>query len=64
VLAFVGINDLVSAGLTIRMRTFEILPVWIVIGIIYLIWITAVSKLMDVVYEKKKVPGIELDLQS
>jgi polar amino acid transport system permease protein len=64
VLAFVGINDLISAGLTIRMRTFEILPVWIVIGVIYLVWITAVSKIMDIVYEKKKIPGIELDLQS
>ena len=63
-LAFVGIGDLISAGLTIRMRTFEILPVWIVIGIIYLIWITGVSKIMDIVYEKKKIPGIELDMQS
>jgi polar amino acid transport system permease protein len=64
VLAFVGINDLVNAGLTIRMRTFEILPVWIIIGLIYLIWITTVSKIMDVIYEKKKIPGVELDLQS
>ncbi len=63
-LAFVGISDLVSAGLTIRMRTFEIIPVWIVIGIMYLIWITVFSKIMDIVYEKKKIPGIELDMQS
>jgi polar amino acid transport system permease protein len=63
-LAFVGIGDLISAGLTIRMRTFEILPVWIVIGIIYLIWISSVSKIMDIVYEKKKLPGLELDMQS
>ncbi len=63
-LAFVGISDLVSAGLTIRMRTFEIIPVWIVIGIMYLIWITVFSKIMDTVYDKKKIPGIELDMQS
>src|SRR4030042_7112131 len=43
-LAFVGLFDLVSAGLSIRMRTFEILPVWIVIGAIYLVWITGFSK--------------------
>jgi polar amino acid transport system permease protein len=63
-LAFVGLFDLVSAGLSIRMRTFEILPVWIVIGAIYLVWITGFSKIMDVIYEKKKIPGVELIMQS
>ncbi len=62
--AFVGLFDLVSAGLSIRMRTFEILPVWMVIGIIYLIWITGFSKIMDIIYERKKIPGVELNLQS
>lgn len=62
-LAYVGLFDLVSAGLSIRMRTFEILPVWIVVGVIYLIWITAVSKLADVIYERKKIPGVELNMQ-
>jgi polar amino acid transport system permease protein len=64
VLTFVGIGDLINAGLAIRMRTFEILPVWIIIGILYLVWITGVSKIMDIIYEKKKIPGIELDMQS
>jgi polar amino acid transport system permease protein len=63
-LAFVGLFDLVSAGLSIRMRTFEILPVWISIGAIYLAWITSVSKIMDIVYERKKIPGVELAMQS
>ena len=63
-LAFVGLFDLVSAGLSIRMRTFEILPVWIAIGAIYLVWITGVSKIMDVIYERKKIPGVELAMQS
>ncbi len=62
--AFIGLFDLVSAGLSIRMRTFEILPVWIVIGIIYLVWITGFSKIMDIIYERKKIPGVELDMQS
>ena len=62
-LAFVGLFDLVSAGISIKMRTFEILPVWIVIGGIYLIWITGFSKIMDVIYEKKKIPGVELLMQ-
>jgi polar amino acid transport system permease protein len=63
-LAFVGLFDLVSAGISIRSLTYQILPVWIVIGLIYLTWITGFSKLMDIVYEKKKIPGVELAMQS
>ncbi len=64
VFSFVGLMDLVGAGRSIIFRTMEVLPVWIFIGIIYLIWITGVSKLMDVIYEKKKIPGVELDMLS
>jgi len=63
-LAFVGLFDLTSAGLSIKGITYQVLPVWIVIGAIYFVWITGVSKLMDVIYERKKIPGVELDLQS
>ena len=63
-LAFVGIMELVGAGRSILINNMQILQVWIVVGIIYLIWITSFSKLMDVIYEKKKIPGIELDMQS
>jgi polar amino acid transport system permease protein len=62
--AFVGLFDLVSAGMSIRMWTYQILPVWLVIGAIYLIWITGFSKLMDVIYEKKRIPGVEFIVQS
>ncbi len=62
-LAFVGLFDLVSAGISIKLWTFQILPVWIVIGAIYLIWITSVSKIMDIIYEKKKIPGVEFVMQ-
>ncbi|MCW3982915.1 MAG: amino acid ABC transporter permease [Candidatus Bathyarchaeota archaeon] len=62
-LAFVGLFDLTAAGIALRFSTFQILPVWIVIGIIYLIWITSFSKIMDIVYEKKRIPGIELNMQ-
>ena len=61
--AFVGLFDLVSAGMSIRMWTYQILPVWLVIGAIYLIWITGFSKFMDIIYEKKKIPGVELMMQ-
>ena len=63
-LAYVGLSDLVSAGISIKGITYQILPVWLVIGAIYLVWITGFSKLMDIIYEKKKIPGIELMVQS
>jgi polar amino acid transport system permease protein len=62
--AYVGLFDLVSAGMSIRMWTYQILPVWLVIGAIYLIWITGFSKLMDIIYEKKRIPGVEFIVQS
>jgi polar amino acid transport system permease protein len=62
-LAFVGFMDLVGAGRAILINNMQILQVWIVIGVIYLIWITSFSKVMDVIYEKKKIPGVELIMQ-
>jgi polar amino acid transport system permease protein len=64
VLAYVGLFDLVSAGMAIKGITYQILPVWIVIGAIYLVWITGFSKIMDMIYERKKIPGVELMMQS
>jgi polar amino acid transport system permease protein len=64
VLATVGIKDLVSAGISIKGIEYVILPVWLLIGGIYLVWITGFSKIMDRIYEKYKIPGIELDMQS
>jgi polar amino acid transport system permease protein len=64
VLSFVGLLDLVGAGRTIIFGTMEVLPVWFIIGLIYLVWITGFSKLMDVIYDKKKIPDVELAMQS
>src|SRR4030043_2005760 len=62
-LAYVGLSDLVSAGISIKGITYQILPVWLVIGMIYLAWITGFSKLMDLIYEKKRIPGVEFLMQ-
>jgi polar amino acid transport system permease protein len=62
-LAFVGLFDLVSAGKAISFATFQVLPVWLVIAAIYLAWITGVAKLADIIYERKKIPGVELIMQ-
>jgi ABC-type amino acid transport system permease subunit len=60
VLSYVGLMDLVGAGRSILFRNMEILPVWIIVAIIYLVWITGFSKMMDIIYERKKIPGVEL----
>jgi polar amino acid transport system permease protein len=62
VLSYVGLMDLLGAGRSIIVNTMEILPVYIIVAIIYLAWITSFSKLMDIIYERKKIPGIELDM--
>jgi len=63
VVAYVGLFDLVGAGREIIGLTYDVLPVWLVIAGIYLAWITGFTKLMDIIYEKKKIPGVELLLQ-
>jgi polar amino acid transport system permease protein len=63
-LGFLGFMDLVGAGLSIKGSNYEILPVWLAIGVIYFVWITGFTKIMDVIYEKKKIPGVELAMQS
>jgi len=62
-LSFVGFLDLLGAGRSIMIVNMEILPVYIVVAVIYLVWITSFSKMMDIIYEKKKIPGIELLMQ-
>ena len=62
-LSFVGFLDLLGAGRSIMIVNMEILPVYIVVAIIYFVWITSFSKMMDIIYEKKKIPGVELLMQ-
>jgi polar amino acid transport system permease protein len=63
VLGVLGFQDLVGAGQAIKGSNYEILPVWLVIAAIYFVWITGFTKVMDIIYEKKKIPGVELIMQ-
>jgi polar amino acid transport system permease protein len=62
-LAYIGFMDLVGAGRSILINNMQIIPVWLVVAAIYFIWITGFSKGMDILYEKKKIPGVELLMQ-
>lgn len=59
-LGLIGVLDLTGAGRTIIGQTYRVLETWVVIAIIYLIWITAFTKITDIIYEKNKIPGIEM----
>lgn len=64
VLSYVGLMDIVGAGRSIIYGSLEVLPVWIFVALIYLVWITGFSKMMDIIYEKKKIPGVEFAMLS
>jgi len=61
-LGVVGARDLTRVGRAVVSYTYRVLETWIFIAIIYLVWITVVTKIADIVYERKKIPGIEISV--
>ena len=59
-LGFVGFMDLTGAGRTIAGQAYIIIPAWLIIAAIYLTWITMFTKVADIIYERKKIPGLEI----
>jgi polar amino acid transport system permease protein len=60
--AWIGTIDLTGAGRTIAGQMYAVLETWVFIAIIYLVWVSAFTKIADIVYERKKIPGIELSV--
>jgi len=58
-LLLIGVPDLTSAGKTIASWTWRVLETYTFIALIYLIWISVVMKILDIIYERVKIPGIE-----
>jgi polar amino acid transport system permease protein len=61
-LLVIGIRDLTAAAMTVVGQTYRVLETYLFIALLYLVWITAFTKIADTVYEKKKIPGIEISL--
>ena len=59
-LLVIGVPELTSALYTIASWTWRILETFIFGALIYLLWITALMKFLDVLYNKVKIPGIEI----
>ena len=60
--ALIGGFDLAAVGKTIAGLTYDVIGAYSLVAVIYLVWITAFTKAADIIYEKKKIPGIELSV--
>lgn len=56
----IGVRDLTSAGKSIASWTWRVLETYPFIALIYLLWISVVMKILDILYNKVKIPGIEI----
>jgi len=59
-LLVIGVKDVTAVGKSIAGLSFRYLEVYAFVAIIYLIWISVMMKITDIVYEKVKIPGIEI----
>ncbi len=61
-LIIIGVRELTSIAKTIAAQTFRPLEVYFTIAIIYFIWITIMLKMMDIVYRRVRIPGLEVSI--
>lgn len=61
-LLFIAVNELTGVARGIVSLTFRSLETYGFIALIYLAWISAVAKIADVLYERWKIPGVEISV--
>jgi len=59
-LLVIGVEDLTAVGKNLAGLTYRNMEVYSFVAIIYLIWISVMMKILDIVYERVKIPGIEV----
>ncbi|UCH32918.1 MAG: amino acid ABC transporter permease [Candidatus Bathyarchaeota archaeon] len=59
-LLVIGVLELTGVAQTIAGQTFRNLEAYAFIAIIYLVWVIIVIKISDVVFEKVRIPGLEI----
>jgi len=59
-LLVITVMDITAFGRHLATLSFRYLEVYSFVAIIYLIWISVTMKILDIVYEKVKIPGIEI----
>lgn len=58
-LIVIGVRELMSTGYSIASQTFRPLETYAFIALLYFLWIYCMLKILDVVYERVKIPGLE-----
>jgi len=61
-LLYISVMELAGVARGIVSLTFRALETYGFIALIYLAWISAVAKIADVLYERWKIPGIEISV--
>lgn len=56
----IGVLELTGAAITIAGQTYRVLEAYAFIAIIYLVWVSVVMKISDILFEKVKIPGLEI----
>jgi len=59
-LLVIGVGDLTSVAKSLTGRYYRPLETYTFVAIIYLIWVSVMAKIFDIVYDKYRVPGIEI----
>ncbi|MEN2974473.1 MAG: amino acid ABC transporter permease [Candidatus Caldarchaeales archaeon] len=58
-LIVIGVRELLNTGVSITAQTFRPLETYLFITIVYFIWIYTMLKLLDILYNRVKIPGLE-----
>ena len=61
-LIVIGIRELTNVAKSISAQTFKPLQVYLAISVIYFVWIYISLKMMDIIYEKMRIPGLETNM--
>lgn len=61
-LIVLGIRELTNISKSIAAQTFRPLEVYLFTSTIYFIWITVSMKMFDWIYDKVKIPGLEVNI--
>jgi polar amino acid transport system permease protein len=61
-LLFIAVNELTGVARGIVSLTFRSLETYGFVALIYLAWISAVAKIADILYERWKIPGVEISV--
>jgi len=58
----IGVYELTSVAKSITAHYFRPLETYAFVALIYLVWISSVAKIADMLYEKMKIPGVEISV--